>query len=247
VTEINRHVAVTLKAYGPAILADEDMVSQIVSVLGMIVTRSHPCQQDLGDDEEDQDIEETSEFDWLVVDTALDVVIGLAMALGSSFGEIWKVFEKPVMKLASSNEAYERSTAVGVIADCTGHMGSAVTPYTASLLKLLLHRLSDEDPETKSNAAYGVGQLIINSTDNKSYLPSYTTILAKLEPLLQAQEGGHRTFDNAAGCVCRMITAHPDRVAIDDYLPLIVSRLPLTEDYEENNPIYTCIFKLCKS
>src|SRR3569833_694123 len=129
------------------------MVSQIVSVLGMIVTRSHPCQQDLGDDEEDQDIEETSKFDWLVVVTALDVVIGLAMALGSSFGEIWKVFEKPVMKHTSSNEAYERSTAVGVIADCTGHMGAAVTPYTASLLKLLLHRLSDEDPEPKRHAA----------------------------------------------------------------------------------------------
>ena len=222
------------------------MLEQTISALSLVITRSHPCQQDLGDDEEEQDVEETAEYDWLVIDTALDVVSGLAMALGPAFGEIWKVFEKPIMKFASSNESVERSTAVGVIADCVGHMGSSATPYTSNLLRLLLHRLSDEDPETKSNAAYGVGQLILNSDDSKSYLPSYPTLLAKLEPLLQSPDG-HRLFDNAAGCVSRMITAHPDRVAIDEYLPDIVGRLPLTEDYEENKPIYTCIFKLCTS
>ena len=44
-----------------------------------------------------------------------------------------------------------------------------------------------------------------------------------------------------------MVTAHPDRVAIAEYLPLLVDRLPLKEDYEENKPIYECMFKLCKS
>jgi len=222
------------------------VLDQTISALSLIITRSHPCQQDLGDDDEEHDVGETAEYDWLVIDTALDVIIGLAMALGPAFGEIWKVFEKPVMKFASSNESIERSTAVGVIADCVGYMGSSVTPYTSSLLRLLLHRLSDEDPETKSNTAYGVGQLILNSEDSKSYLPSYPTILAKLVPLLQSPDG-HRLFDNAAGCVCRMITAHPDRVAIEEYLSGIVERLPLTEDYEEHKPIFTCLYKLCTS
>lgn len=244
VTEINRNISATLKACGPAILSQENMINQVITVLTLIITRSHPCQQDLGDDEEEQAVEESSEYDWLVIDTALDVVIGLAMALGPAFGELWKIFEKPIMKFASSNESYERSTAVGVIAECTGHMGSTVSEYTANLLRLLVHRLSDEDPETKSNAAYGIGQLIAKSEDSKTYLSSYNDILSKLERLLQAQEGGHRTFDNAAGCVCRMIMAHPDRVPIGEYLPVIVERLPLTEDFEENKPIYTCIFKL---
>ena len=53
VTDINRCVAACLKATGPAILAQEDMVKETVTVLGLIITRSHPCQQDLGDDEED--------------------------------------------------------------------------------------------------------------------------------------------------------------------------------------------------
>ncbi|KAL8286014.1 hypothetical protein RB597_002890 [Gaeumannomyces tritici] len=245
VTEINRMVAHTLRVTGPAVLVGEETLTQVISALTLIVTRSHACQQDLGNEIEDQDVQESSEYDWLVIDTALDVVISLSVALGPSFGELWKIFEKPVMKFASSNDALERSTAVGVIAECINYMGTTCTPYTSPLLKLLLHRLSDEDPETKSNAAYGAGQLVLNSTDSKTYLPSFDTILSKIEPMLNipAPTSG-RILDNACGCLCRLIMAHPDRVNLDEYLPVLVDRLPLKEDFEENTPIFQCIFKL---
>lgn len=244
VTEVNRNVAATLKTSGPAILAQADMLTQCVTVIGTIITRSHPCQQDLGDDDEEQEVEGTSEYDWLVIDTALDVVIGLATALGPAFGELWKVFEKPILKFASSNENIERSTGVGVIAECTANMGAAVTPYTSRLLTNLLKRLSDPDMETKSNAAYAVGQLISSSTDHATYLAQYDTILGKLENMLQLQ--GARIRDNAAGCLSRMIMKHPERVPIPHVLPALVDLLPLEDDYEENAPVYECIYKLCK-
>ncbi|KAK7747243.1 hypothetical protein SLS53_001496 [Cytospora paraplurivora] len=241
-TEINRNVAATLRACGPAILTQDKMVEQTVTVLTTIVTRSHPCQQDLGDEDE-QDVEGgSSEYDWVVVDTALDVIIGLAAAMGPQFGELWKIFEKPVMKFASSQENLERSTAVGVLAECSAHMGAAVSPYTPALLKLLLRRLTDPDPETKSNAAYATGQLIYNSNDSNTYLPSYTDILSKLEPMLSIDHA--RLKDNATGCVCRMIISHPDRVPIADVLPVLVGLLPLKEDFEENTPVYECLYKL---
>jgi hypothetical protein len=218
VTDINRNVAATLKACGPAILAQESFAQRCTTILAAIVTRSHPCQRDLGDDEEDRtDIGEE---------------------------EVWKIFQKPVMKFASSQTNFERSTAVGVVAECTAHMGAGVTPYTPVLLKLLLHRLSDEDPETKSNAAYAIGLLVYHSTDSAAYLPSYNTILSKLEPLLQTQRA--RTLDNACGCVSRMIMAHQDKVPVDDIIPVLVDLLPLTEDYEENKPIFECITGLCE-
>ncbi|KAI1370609.1 ARM repeat-containing protein [Hypoxylon crocopeplum] len=242
VTEVNRSVAFTLKACGPAILGQKDMMEQIITILSTIITRSHPCQMDLDEDGEDQEIQGSSEWDWLVVDTALDVLIGLACALGPQFAEVWKVFEKPTIKLLSSNEAIERSTAVGVVAECVSYMGSGVTPYTSTLLRPLLHRLSDEDKETKSNAAYATGQLVYHSEDAKTYLPAYTEILGKLEPLLQIKDA--RLQDNAAGCLCRMILAHPDQVPIADVLPALVDLLPLKEDYEENKPVYQCLHKL---
>lgn len=245
VTEINRNVAATLKACGPAIIAQEELLKEIISVISTIITRSHPCQQDLGDDDEEQEVEGSSEYDWLVIDTALDVVIGLAVALGPDFGELWKVFEKPILKFAASeSENIERSTGVGVIAECAANMGAAVTPYTPKLLNLLLKRLSDADQETKSNAAYATGQLIYNSNDSNTYLPQYVTILRKLEPMLQIKDA--RIKDNAAGCLCRMIMAHPDKVPISDVLPALVGLLPLKDDYEENTPVYQCILKLCE-
>ena len=196
------------------------------------------------DDHEELEEEESSEYDWLVIDTALDVIIGMAKALGEQFGEVFKIFQKPITKFASSSTSYERSTAVGVIAECTRHMGAGVSQYTAPLLKLLTHKLTDEDPETKSNAAYAIGLLIYHSTDSATYLPSYNAILSKLEPLLQTRRA--RTLDNACGCVCRMIMAHPDKVPIADILPVLIDLLPLKEDYEENEPIFTCIAGLCK-
>ncbi|KXX82719.1 putative importin subunit beta-4 [Madurella mycetomatis] len=243
VTEINRNVAATLKACGPAILAQEDMVKDVVTTLTTIITRSHPCQQDLGDEDDEQEVEGSSEYDWLVIDTALDAIIGLAVALGPGFAELWKIFERPILKFAASeSENIERSTGVGVIAECAANMESAVTPYTGKLLTLLLKRLSDTDPDTKSNAAYATGQLIYNSTDGNTYFPHYNTILQKLESMLQIQEA--RVKDNAAGCLSRMIIAHPDRVPIAEVLPAMVDLLPLKDDYEENSPVYECLLKL---
>ncbi|KAK0615340.1 armadillo-type protein [Bombardia bombarda] len=243
VTKINSSVADTLKKCGPAILAQPDMMKETVTVLSTIITRSHPCQQDLGDEDEEQEVEGSSEYDWLVIDTALDVVIGLAVALGPSFSELWKVFEKPILRFASSeSENTERSTGVGVIAECAANMEASVTPYTQRLLTLLLKRLSDADLETKSNAAYATGQLIYNSTDSKTYLPHYPTILQKLEPMLRIEDA--RIKDNAAGCICRMILAHADRVPISEVLPALIGLLPLKDDFEENHPVFECIFKL---
>lgn len=220
------------------------MIEQTVTVLTTLITRSHPSQQDLGEEEDEQDVEGSSEYDWVVIDTALDVVIGMAAAMGPAFSELWKIFEKPIMKFGSSQENLERSTAIGVIAECAGHMKAGVSPYTASILKLLLKRLTDPDPETKSNAAYATGQLIYNSTDSATYMPSYTDILTKLEPMLSIDHA--RIKDNATGCVCRMITSHPERMPIADVLPVLVGLLPLKEDFEENPPVYECIYKLCK-
>lgn len=220
------------------------MLKQAVTVLSTIITRSHPCQQDLGDEEEEQDPEGgSSEFDWLVIDTALDAILGLATALGPDFAELWKVFEKPVLKFASSQEALERSTAVGVMAESVNYMANAVTPYTGSLLPVLFHRLSDEDILTRSNAAYAMGQLVFHSADTNATFARYSDILQKLEPMLQIKEA--RLVDNASGCLCRMLHVNPDPGLVEKVLPAVLDVLPLTEDYEENEPIYRCIFKLC--
>lgn len=243
VTDINRSLAGTLKLCGPALISHEGVLAKVTNLLVMSITRKHPCQQDLGEEDDLDDLEETSEYDWLVIDTALDAIIGLAVALGPAFGQLYKVFEKAIMKFASSSDSIERSTAVGVIAECIRGMGSAITPYTSVLIKLLLHRLSDEDTETKSNAAFAIGLLQEQSTNDQEILKTFNSILSKLEPLLHTQEA--RASDNAAGCVSRMIMKHRNRVPITEVLPALVALLPLKQDFEENEPVYKMIISLC--
>ena len=220
-------------------------MTEIAQQLVSIITKRHPCQQDLGDEADEDILEESSEYDWLVIETALDVVTCLSVALGPDFAELWKVFEKPILKYASSQESTERSAAVGSIAECIGNMGEACTPYTSGLLKLLIHRLSDEDPETKSNAVYGLGLLCEKSNNEQEILKSYMNIFQKLEPLLDDQ-GQARLLDNTAGCVSRMISRHPNNIPISEVLPRLVQLLPLREDYEENKPIFKMVVQLCE-
>ncbi|KAH3964653.1 hypothetical protein HBI26_161080 [Parastagonospora nodorum] len=246
VTDINRDIAATLKLCGPAVLMTDNgtVVPDICQQLLAVITKRHPCQQDLGD-EADEDLldEESSEYDWLVIETAMEVVTCLSVVLGSQFAELWKMFEKPIMKYASSQESTERSAAVGTIAECVGNMGAGCTPYTTGLLKLLLHRLSDEDPESKSNAVYGMGLLCEMTTNDAEILKNLSTIFSKLEPLLEAQDQA-RLLDNTAGCVSRFITKHSDKLPIAEVLPRLVQLLPLREDYEENKPVFGMIVKL---
>lgn len=254
VTDINRDLGGVLKAAGPSILVKsekfESLLKELVNTLLAIITKRHPCQQDLGEDGEmDEDLlEESSEYDWLVVDTALDCVSCLAAALGSSFGELWKTFEKPIMKYVSSQESSERCAAVGCLSECVMYMGGACTPYTEKLLTVFMRRLGDEDPDTKANAMYGVGLLCEKSENVSLITRNYNAILGKLEPVLdEGATASHRILDNAAGCVARMIQAHPENVPLAEVLPRFVDLLPVKEDYQENAPAFRCIIALCKS
>lgn len=225
---------------------DGTAVPTIVEQLIAIITKKHPCQQDLGDEDDTDVLEESSEYDWLVVETAMETITCLSAALGSSFGELWKAFEKPMLKYTSSQENMERSMSVGSVAECILYMEEAVTPYTARLMQIFLKRLSDEDPETKSNAAYGTGLLCSLSGNEQEVGKHLHDVFEKLEPMFD-EAGTARMRDNAAGCVSRIISRFSSAVPLGDILPRLVEILPLQEDFEENSAVFEMLVKLCKS
>ncbi|PKY03240.1 ARM repeat-containing protein [Aspergillus campestris IBT 28561] len=245
VADINRNMAENLRYCGPALIANETTLHNVIQMITDIITKQHPCQIEFGPEEESAEAgEETSEFDWIVVDTGLDVVSGLAAALGESFAELWKVFEKTILRYASSNESLERATAVGVLAECINGMGASCTQFTSSFLKLLLHRLGEEDSQTKSNAAYAIGRLVEHSNADAEIIKEYPAILSRLESCLHQDVS--RLQDNATGCLSRMILRHRENVPLKDVLPALIKLLPLKNDYEENDPLFRMICQLYK-
>ena len=235
-------LTLTLRKVGPSIITAED-VKTMIQIITTIVNGEHNCQQDGADDDDDVDVAETSEFDWAIIEGALDTLSALAKALGAQFAEIWKIFEKTLLRYASSSADMERISACGVLAECIQGLEAHVTPFTTTLLKILLHRLGDENKEVTANAAFGLGNLVQFSLRTEEIINAYNQILAKLEPMLQDKPS--RQLDNAAGCVSRMIMKHKDRVPLDHVLPVLLSVLPLEEDFEENAPVYKMIVGLC--
>lgn len=231
---------------GPSLLSYPDVLGKIVQTTTSLITKKHACQVDFAEDELDPDEMDSSELEWLVVDSAMDVISGLAAALGPSFGELWKIFEKQVYRYASGGESLGRASACGVLAEVITGMDVGITPFTSTILQLLLKRLSDEDNQTKSNAAYAIGRLVEKSTDNNTIKKAYPTILTKLEPLFSIKEC--RCTDNAAGCLSRLILAHQDQVPLSEVLPAFVNSgvLPLKEDFQENEPVWEMIITLYK-
>lgn len=245
--DTSRSLAENLKLTGPNLVSYPDVLENVVNVVMALITRKHPCQEELSlEAEADLSDIETTEFDWLVVDSAMDVISGLAVALGPTFTPLWKKFDKHILRYASGAEALERATAVGVLAEVITGMGSSVTPFTAQLGQILLRRLTDEDPQTKSNAAYAVGRLVEKSDEFSTISKAYPQILSKVQNLLSIKEG--RCQDNAAGCISRLILKNREAVPTDEILPQLVESgiLPLKEDYEENEPVWKMIVQMYK-
>jgi len=242
---VQRNVGETLNLCGSDLLDDEDTVTEICKQLLLVIQGKHPSQLEEELDEDDE-IDELSEYDWLVFETAMDCLVGVANALRAHFAHIWPKFEKSILKYVSSEVSTERAAATGTVAECIRGMESAVTPFTQRLMKIAIHRMSDEDIVAKANAIYAAGLLCQFSSDTDYVLGQYGAILRKLEPQLTSDAEGH-LLDNAAGCVARMIMAHPDRVPLDEVLPVLITLAPAKEDYEVNGPIYQCIVQLCKA
>jgi importin-4 len=236
-------LADTLKATGRWLLSCNNLFDATGKAMLSILGRKHIAQiNELDGEEEESD--EASETDWAVIDTALNVVVALAVVLGPDFAEYWKPFNDAVTKFASAQEGTHRAAAMGVIAEVANHMGAGISASAPGLIKTVIKRLGDEDPEVRSNAAYAIGQLIFNAQDPAAYAAHFERVLEKLESFLD-QEGA-RLVDNACGAVARLTMKHPDRIPLAAVIGVLLQRLPLKEDMEENRPVYQCLCKLGK-
>jgi importin-4 len=143
----------------------------------------------------------------------------------------------------------DRSAAIGCLAEIIAGMKVAITPFTEPLLELFYRALSDPDAEVQSNAAFAVGMLVESTEQDLS--PQYLPLLGALRPLfnvtLESSSARLNARDNAAGAVARFILKNTSAVPLDQVLPVLLSALPLQNDFLENRPIFQAIFYLFRT
>ncbi|EEB08505.1 karyopherin Kap123 [Schizosaccharomyces japonicus yFS275] len=245
-TEVLRNFAEAMKACGPAVLGDD--YERLCEVILEVLQKQHMVQAGdaFDDDFEEEDVvqgedDEDTEQDALLIDSASDVIIALSMALGADFANSFKIFLPHVAKYYMSKNGSERAMSIACIGEVAGGLQAAITPFTEEIFKLFMTALSDSEGEVQSNAAYSIGLLCQYSTEDMS--SQYMNILQKLQPFFE-KELFRTARDNAVGCIARLILSRPEAIPLDQVFPIVVSNLPLKEDYLENAPVYRMIITL---
>ncbi|KAF5100147.1 hypothetical protein D0Z03_000868 [Geotrichum reessii] len=261
-TETERVVAITildrlaegLKAIGPQVILNLENLQMLYEQLELLLQKIHPAQVDEGDDGIDEIVEsESSEYDEVLIDSTLDVIVQLSGKIGpQAFMPVFEKLLSPALKLASPNNQSnsERIASIGSLAEIVLGAKENITPFTDKLLTNFLHRISsDSDVEVRNNAVFGVGLLCYYSQDESTISSSYPKILEKLQPFIDNMSSNYRGFANAIGAVARMALKRPASVPLTDVVipTLLGGALPLTEEFEENGPVFELLYQLVKS
>lgn len=245
-----------LQTFGSAAIlndaSDTTALESLCVELMKILKKEHSSQLD--DEEPLDEAEDASETEALLFESALEVLILLALCLGPDFVRIFPPFKDVIMANVTSKSKNKRVSAVGGLAEISVGLKDA-NPYAQELLQMFSDRLAnDKSLEVKGNAAYGIGVIIETSPADLSQ--HYSPILQMLFHLLsksdaQAKVDDEETKDvvnrsnaNACGCVARMALKNPQAIPVEHVLPALLSHLPVQAAPEENTPILKWIIQL---
>ncbi|KAJ1972304.1 hypothetical protein H4R34_005452 [Dimargaris verticillata] len=259
VIQLFHELAQALKAVGPALLvftlpkslqemhgtAPDATGNYICQELSAVFAKSAPCQEDVDDEDNQMDEEEKAKRDALVVGGAADVVAALCAVIGPGFANYFQAFVPAIREYyAPSHDVSERSMAIGCLGEAIVGLKEGVAPLTQDLLALFLQALSDTDAEVRSNAAFGLGVLVLHSPVDLT--TQYPTVLSGLHAIVsrKGHNAAKNVLDNACGALARVSLKGPQAVPLAELVTTIVSHLPLEADFAENEPIYDLLCAL---
>lgn len=248
-----------LQTFGAAaILNDASNTSSLEKLciqLMNILKKEHPCQVD--DEEQVDEEEDASETEALLFESALEVLILLAITLGQDFLKILPPFKEIIQSNVTSKSKNKRVSAIGALAEISAGLKES-NPYSQELLQVFSDRLAnDKSLEVKGNAAYGIG--IVIESSNVDFTGNYQQILQMLFHLLnksdeqskiddeESKDVVNRSNANACGCVARMYLKNLNAIPLEHVLPVLLKHLPLESAPEENVPILNWIIQLYES
>ncbi|XP_068697755.1 importin-4-like isoform X2 [Montipora foliosa] len=230
-----------LKSVKSLIVDEHGHPDGIANAARSVLMQKTACQQ--GDDDDVDDSDQQAEYDAMLIEYAGDVLPSLASAVGGAVFAPYFAGFLPLLlkKTRKSCPVSDKSFAIGTISEILLAMGHAIVPFVQPLFPVYMTSLRDEDDEVRSNTIYGLGLLAFYGGD--IILPHYQTILEALLVIL-SQNQPPRVVDNICGAVSRMMMAHRNSLPLEKVFTGLLQCLPLKEDFEENDPVYSCIIEL---
>ncbi|XP_077365425.1 importin-4 [Festucalex cinctus] len=220
-------------------------LKEISSVIRDVLKKKTKCQ----DSEEADDDDQEAEYDTMLQEYAGE---GIPLLVAAVSAESCTPFLNELLPLILSKTKpsctdAEKSFSLGTIGEIldaliTSSGGKELAGQLSSrLLPVLVAGVKESDAEVRSNSVFGLGCLA--QAAGPLVASDYPTMLSAFSDLL-AKEADLRVIDNLCAALCRMILSNKDAVPLEQVVPVLVARLPLKEDLEENDTVFSCLAML---
>eukprot|EP00891_Asterochloris_glomerata_P009671 jgi/Astpho2/9671/e_gw1.00146.14.1_t len=230
-----------LLASGP--IACQSYIERIAQAMNTVFTGGAFCQM-VDSEEEPEDGEEEERHDVEVVQAAAELLPVMAEALGAdAYLPIFQQLHWPPLheKLHGSQPAGLRAALIGNLAEAAKHLQGRLQPLCGQLMPIVVRELRDSEAGNRQNAAYCAGLLAQHCPQQVH--GQLGQLLQVLSPLF-SQDERPTTRDNACGAVGRLILALGAHMPVDQVLPVMLGALPLREDFDEAQPVYSSLCHL---
>eukprot|EP00039_Didymoeca_costata_P032768 m.39311 g.39311 ORF g.39311 m.39311 type:complete len:1107 (+) comp9534_c0_seq1:244-3564(+) len=148
--------------------------------------------------------------------------------------------------LGEQRPTADRQYALCVFDDLIESCGQQSVAFANHFLAHMVRYVQDQDPLVRQAASYGVG--VLGKIKVAEYAPACREALPYLEGVIQdpaSRELQNRNAtENAISAILKIVSNPDVGVPLSNCLPMIINWLPITEDQEEAEYIYTFICEL---
>eukprot|EP01118_Nematostelium_gracile_P015750 TRINITY_DN6368_c0_g1_i2.p1 TRINITY_DN6368_c0_g1~~TRINITY_DN6368_c0_g1_i2.p1 ORF type:complete len:378 (-),score=90.76 TRINITY_DN6368_c0_g1_i2:45-1178(-) len=238
IISICESVSIIAKELGPAAL--EKYLPSLVTCFVNLIKKKAACfnqEEDEGEDDSEREI--------LVIEYSCDCIVDICKVIKTMIAPYFEFICAEIFKYFSKESPRYRSLAAGTLAELSSAEGPLVANYLTNLFPLVFRGLEDSDEETRSNCAYWCGVLCENGGDTATNF--YNDILQRLSVLFRSRNSIPNIIDNASAAIARMILARPQKLPMEQILPVFLAEIPMKKDYEENKTVFEALFSLLRA
>lgn len=224
-----------LKKIGVQLIPDQ-YLTLLFDQFVKLLEESTACQK-LGDETE-------GDHDENLMGDLCDTLIQMASDWKDSFSVSFERLLPGIEKFTRpERNLRDRILFTGLLADTLKRMPSLTQKYAASFAVLAEKNLSSGEVTLYRNTLYYLGIICEVAPGLGS---EYAKFLTLLQPFFTS-EFEPATVDNAVAAICRMILGNPTAVPLDTAVPVIFSKLPLKDDFDEFKTVTKFIVYLIES
>jgi hypothetical protein len=216
----------------------ERNVDALANALNTLIQCKCPCNSTALEEEE-------GDHDIILIDAVSDAIDDMARAIGPDFANQFKFILPELIKYAKPNrDAGDRMMALGTIAEVSNALKHGITPFLNTVLPIALNGIKDEHQDVKRNAIFCAGVLAYHVKDLVE--PHIMQILSALYPVFVSSDSSAVVIDNSCGAIARIILKQYS-IPLEQVLSVFLNALPLREDFEENDIVYSSVLFLIQS